>query len=105
MSTPQPLSDNIVVIEDEETDLTESGLLLPDSRRKQNQSTGTVVAVGPGRLFPDYTYSHIGIKTGDKVVFGRLSGVQLNYENQKYLVLSAGSVMAVIHGEEATPNN
>ena len=101
MNTPQPLSDNIVVIEDQETDLTESGLLLPDSRRRQNQSTGTVVAVGPGRLFPDFTFSHIGISPGDKVVFGRLSGVEISYEGQRYLVLAAGSVMAVIHDEQS----
>lgn len=67
-----PLEDRILVLPDKAKTQTDSGLYLPESDRKS--TTGTVVAVGPGRMTQTGTRVEPSVTVNDKVMFGEYDG-------------------------------
>lgn len=103
MTIPLPLNDTIVVVEEVDEDLiVESNILLPEDRRKATPRKGQVVAVGPGKLMPDYTYAKMGVSVGDTVYFGRLNGTVITYAGTEYTILPVNFVLAVIEVDNVT---
>lgn len=79
---------------------TASGILLPDSSNKEQQDRGTVIAVGPGKMFENGTRQTIDVKIGDVVIFKKWGKEEIELEDggmkKKFLIVSADDVMAVI---------
>jgi chaperonin GroES len=92
----QPLDDRIVVrpIEAEET--TASGLVIPDTAKEKPQQ-GEVLAVGPGRR-ADNTGELIplDIAVGDKVVYSKYGGTEINIDGEDLLILAGRDVLAKV---------
>ena len=61
----QPIGDRIIVKREESEAKTKGGIILPDAAQKKPQ-TGTVVAVGPGKINKDGTRTALQLKAGDK---------------------------------------
>lgn len=61
------------------------GIILPDSKEKPTQ--GVAAAVGPKVL---------EVKEGDHVLFGKFSGVPLEYEGKKYYAVEEKEIVAVL---------
>jgi chaperonin GroES len=98
MKVPQPLGDDLIVIE-EETVTNMNGVFLPQARQFR-QRNAKVVAVGPGRVLPDLTRSIMSVKVGDRIAYDATSGVVLTKDGMKeYAVVSERAVLAII-GED-----
>lgn len=80
-----PLGDRILVIP-EETPNKIGGIFIPDSSREKPHK-GEVVAIGVS--------SH-DVSPGNKVLYGKSAGTEINFEGKKYLVMRAGDCFAVI---------
>jgi chaperonin GroES len=91
----KPLDDKILVKATEAETTTASGLVIPDTAKEKPQ-TGTVVAVGEGRVTEQGNRVPTGINEGDTVLFSKYGGTEFNYNGEEYLVLSARDVLAVI---------
>ena len=52
---------------------------------------GTVIAVGPGKKDEPMT-----VKTGDKVLYGKYSGTEINVGDEKYLIMRESDIYAII---------
>ena len=91
----KPLEDKILVKATEAETTTASGLVIPDTAKEKPQ-TGTVVAVGEGRVTEQGNRVPTGINEGDTVLFSKYGGTEFNYNGEEYLVLSARDVLAVI---------
>lgn len=91
----KPLDDKILVKATEAETTTASGLVIPDTAKEKPQ-TGSVVAVGEGRVTEQGNRVPTGINEGDTVLFSKYGGTEFNYDGQEYLVLSARDVLAVI---------
>ena len=91
----KPLDDKILVQATEAETTTASGLVIPDTAKEKPQ-TGTVVAVGEGRVTEQGNRVPTGINEGDTVLYSKYGGTEFKYEGQEYLVLSARDVLAVI---------
>ncbi|WP_259143909.1 co-chaperone GroES [Tsukamurella ocularis] len=91
----KPLDDKILVKATEAETTTASGLVIPDTAKEKPQ-TGTVVAVGEGRVTEQGNRVPTGISEGDTVLFSKYGGTEFNYDGEEYLVLSARDVLAVI---------
>jgi chaperonin GroES len=93
----KPIGDRIIVRRGAYEEKTTGGILLPDNAKKKPQS-GTVLAVGPGRLKKDGTRQPMQLKAGDKVLFTSWAGDE--YKDRKsageLLVLHEGDVLAVV---------
>lgn len=82
----KPLGERIVVKPLEQEEKTEGGIYLPDTASKDKPQQGEVIAVGP-----DFK----GVKKGDKVIFAKYGGTEIEIEEEKYLVLGIDDVLAI----------
>jgi co-chaperonin GroES (HSP10) len=81
--------------------LTESGLWLPGGQRA---TFGEVLAVYAPFRFPDEEEeTHPFYRVGDKVIFGTHSGVEVQYEKTKAIILKENEILTkVVEEEDAT---
>jgi chaperonin GroES len=87
-----PLGDRIVVKPIEQEETTASGIVLPESAKEKPQR-GEVLAIGPGKL-EDGERVPMDVEVGDVVVFDKWSGKEFKIDDEKYLILSVGDVLA-----------
>ncbi len=89
-----PLGDRVVIkaIMAEET--TKSGIVLP-GQDKEKPSQAEVVAVGPGGVV-DGKEVEMQVKAGDKIIYSKYSGTEVNLEDEKYIIVRQSDILAII---------
>ncbi|MFD1363432.1 co-chaperone GroES [Lentibacillus salinarum] len=92
----KPLGDRVVIelVEQEET--TSSGIVLPDSAKEKPQE-GNVVAVGSGRMTDSGEKAALEVNEGDRIIFSKFAGTEVNYSGKEYLILRESDILAVIN--------
>lgn len=90
----KPLGDRVIVKRDEAESATSAGLLIA-STSKEKPQTGIVVAVGEGKLDKDGNLVPVPVKVGDKVVYGKFGGTEINVEGEDVLILRGDDLYAV----------
>lgn len=91
-----PLEDKVLVepISEPET-VSASGFVMP--KLKDEKSTeGIVISVGPGITFPNGTRLEIDLKPGDKVVYSKFAGTEVEDNGKDYLLVPYRDIFAVI---------
>lgn len=86
----KPLADRVLVEPAAAEQKTAGGIIIPDTAKEKPQK-GTVVAVGAGKKDEPMT-----VKVGDKVLYGKYSGTELNVEGKDYLIMRESDILAVI---------
>lgn len=86
--TLQPLGARVLVKITPEEQMTKSGLVLPDTAREKPQR-GEVVAIGDDDEM-------INVKVGDKVLFPKYTGTEFKIEDEDYLVIVSGDLLAIV---------
>jgi chaperonin GroES len=89
-----PLADRVVVRALEETEQMRGGLYIPDTAKEKPQQ-GEIIAVGAGK-YEDGKLVPMGVKVGDKVLYGKYSGTEVTLDNEQYLILRESDVLAII---------
>ena len=88
----KPLADRVLVEVDVEESKTAGGILIPDTAQKKSQK-GTVLAVGPGKVLDNGERLPIDVAVGDRVLFAKYSGVDIEENGKKMLLLSERDVL------------
>lgn len=91
----RPLQDRVVVRRLDELTKTSGGIIIPDTA-KEKPSEGIVEAVGPGMISPEGKVIPMGVKAGDKVLFGKWSGTEVKLEGETYLLIKEAEILGVI---------
>ena len=91
----KPLGDRLVIKSLEPEAKTKSGLVLPDTAREKPQE-GKVIAVGSGKLLEDGTVQPLHVKTGDRILYGKYAGTEVDLSGEEYLILREEDVLAVV---------
>ena len=91
----KPLADRVLVKVDEEETKTKGGILIPDTAQKKSQK-GTVMAIGSGKVLDNGTRLPIEVKVGDHVLFAKYSGVDIDEDGEKYLLLAERDILAIL---------
>src|SRR5687767_15273969 len=81
-----PLADRVVIKALEETETMRGGLYIPDTAKEKPQQ-GEVIAVGPGKLSDEGKRIGPDVKVGNRVLYGKYSGTEVNVEGEEYLIL------------------
>jgi chaperonin GroES len=89
-----PLADRVVVKPLEETEQMRGGLYIPDTAKEKPQQ-GEVVAAGPGRFEKDKRVP-MEVKVGDKILYGKYSGTEVNLDGDTYLILRESDILAIV---------
>jgi chaperonin GroES len=92
----KPLGDNVIVKPVSKEEVTKSGIILPDTLDKEKPEQGEVVAIGPGKLQDNGTRGAMEVQAGDIVLFQKYSPDEVKVDEEKYLVVSQGDIIAVI---------
>ena len=91
----QPLGDRIVVTPLGQQEVSASGIIIPDSIKKERAERGTVVATGPGR-YDDGDLIPMTVKKGDEVLFEQTYRDPIEIDGEEYYIFSESSVLAII---------
>jgi chaperonin GroES len=87
----KPLGDRVIIKPLVEEEVTKSGIVLPDTVEKEKKEQGAVVSIGNGEKI-----IKLGLKAGDRVLFGKYSGEDVKVDNIEYKVLKDEDVLAII---------
>jgi len=90
-----PLGDRIVIKPSPAEEKTKGGIILPDTA-KEKPVVGEVVAAGPGRKSDDGKLVIMDLKIGDKVLYGKYSGTEVNFDGQEYLIMRESDIFAKV---------
>ncbi len=91
----RPLHDRVVIKRVEEETKTAGGIVLPGSAAEK-PSQGEVVAVGPGKALDNGDVRAIGVKVGDKVLFGTYAGSTVKIDGQELLIMAETEIFGVL---------
>ena len=87
--TIKPLADRVLVLPAQAEEKV-GGIIIPDTAKEKPQR-GKVVAVGNGTKDEEMI-----LKVGDKVLYGKYAGTELENEGEKYLMMRQSDVLAVV---------
>lgn len=91
----KPLADRIVVKPSAAEEKTKGGLFIPDTAKEKPQQ-GDVVAVGPGKVADSGQTLAPQVKVGDRVLYGKYSGTEIQIDGTDYLIMRESDVFAVL---------
>jgi chaperonin GroES len=91
----KPLADRVVVKPLPAEDKTKGGLFVPDTAKERPQQ-GEVVAVGSGRVTDDGKKVPTEVKVGDRILYGKYTGTEVDYEGTEYLIMRESDIFAII---------
>lgn len=91
----RPLHDRVIIKRLESERTTASGIVIPDNAAEKPDQ-GEVVAVGPGRRDEAGKLIEMGVKVGDRVLFGNYSGQSVKIDGEEFLVMREEDIMGVL---------
>jgi chaperonin GroES len=91
----RPLHDRVVVRRLEAEEKTKGGIIIPDTVKEKPQE-GEIVAVGPGGRDENGKLVPIGVKAGDRVLFGKWSGTEVKLDGEELLIMKESDIMGVV---------
>ena len=91
----RPLHDRLIVRRIDEEEKTAGGIIIPDTAKEKPQD-GRVIAVGPGKVNEDGKVTPIDVKKGDRVLFSKYAGTEIQLEGVEHLIIGEDDVLAVL---------
>ena len=89
----EPLGDRVIVRPTEKEEVSKGGIILPDTAKEKPQE-GEIIAVGPGKVKDDGTRIATEVKVGDKVIYAKYAGTEVEVDGEKLLIMHESDIMA-----------
>jgi chaperonin GroES len=96
----RPLHDRVVVNRVDAEATSAGGIIIPDTA-KEKPSQGEVIAIGPGGRDEAGKLIPIDLKVGDRVLFGKWSGTEVNIDGVELLIMKESDIMGVLNAPMA----
>lgn len=87
----QPVGNRVLVRPLTEEEVTASGIVLPATHDREKKAEGEVVAIGDGE-----DVKKLNLTVGVKVLFGKYSGDDVEYDNEELKFLKHDEILAVV---------
>ena len=91
----RPLHDRVLVRRVDEDEKTSGCIIIPDTA-KEKPSQGEVVSVGPGERDDNGNRVTLDVKKGDKILFGKWSGTEVNVNGEELLIMKESDIMGIV---------
>ena len=85
----KPLDDRVVIETKELVEKNVGGIIIPDTAKEKPQ-IGEVIAVGTDEELQEI------VKVGDKILYGKYGGTEVDIEDKKYIIVSRSDILAII---------
>ena len=86
----KPLADRVLIEPAPAETKTVGGIIIPDTA-KEKPLQGTIMAVGNGTKDEEMV-----LKAGDRVLYGKYAGTEIEHEGKKYLIMRQSDVVAIL---------
>jgi chaperonin GroES len=91
----QPLHDRVIVKRIDEGEQVRGGIIIPDSAKEKPQE-GEVIAAGLGKYKEDGSRQALDVKPGDRILFGKYGGSDINVDGSELLIMREDEILGVI---------
>lgn len=95
-----PLGDRVVVrplTEEEMGTASPSGIIIPDTAKKEKPEQGVVIAVGTGKYVDNGEKRlPMDVTVGDRVVFSKFGFDEVKVDDSEYFIVSEASILGII---------
>ena len=91
----RPLQDRILVKRIDEEEKTSGGIIIPDTAKEKPQE-GKVIAVGNGKMSDDGKVHPLDVKKGDKVLFSKYGGTEVNFDGEEHLIIREDDILGIL---------
>src|SRR5688500_13455073 len=91
----RPLQDRILVRRVQEEEKTKGGIIIPDTA-KEKPIEGEIVAVGSGKVLENGKVRALDVKAGDRILFGKYAGNEIQVEGVEHLILREDEILGVV---------
>jgi chaperonin GroES len=91
----RPLHDRILVKRVEEEKKSKGGIIIPDTAKEKPQE-GRVAAVGTGKVLDDGSTRPLEVSKGDRVLFNKYSGTEVQIDGEEHLIIREEDVLAIL---------
>jgi chaperonin GroES len=100
----RPLHDRLLVKRIEGEEKTKGGLIIPKTKggliipdtAKEKPMEGKIIAVGKGKVDEEGKLRPLDVHPGDRVLFGKYSGTEIQLEGDEHLIIREDDVLAVL---------
>jgi len=89
----KPLHDRVAVRRLEQ-ERTSGGIIIPDTA-KEKPIQGEIVSIGDGMRSDDGNIIPLDVHVGDKVLFGKWSGTEVQVEGEDLLIMKESDIMGI----------
>lgn len=86
----RPLGANVLIKRIEAEEKTKGGIILASSAKEAPQ-VAEVIAVGPGT-----EDIKVDVKAGERVIFKRYGGTEIEYQGEEFIILAYSDILAVV---------
>ena len=91
----RPLNDRVLVKRVEEKEVKKGGIIIPDTAKEKPQE-GEAIAVGPGKVSEDGKRQPMGVKVGDKILFGKYSGSEVKLGEEEFIIMREEDILGIL---------
>ncbi len=91
----QPLHDRVLVRRIDEETKTAGGIIIPDTQTEK-PAQGNVISTGPGRHKEDGSRVIMGVKKGDRILFGKYAGTEVKVNGEELLIMKEDDILGII---------
>ena len=91
----KPLHDRLLLEPITAETKTKAGIIIPDTAQEKPMQ-GKVVAVGKGKRLEDGRLQPLGVKVGDKVIYGKWSGTEVKLDGKDHVILKEEDLFGIL---------
>ena len=91
----KPLHDKVLIQRLEGEAKSAGGIIIPDTAKEKPQE-GKVIAVGSGTVLKDGKTIAMQVKPGDRVLFSKYGGTEIEIGDEHYLVMREDDILGII---------
>ena len=91
----KPLHDRLLLKQTTAETKTKSGIIIPDTAQEKPMQ-GEVIAVGGGKRLEDGRLQPMGVKVGDKVIYGKWSGTEVKLDGTDHVILKEEDLFGIV---------
>jgi len=99
MTKIKPLHNYVLIeplSEEERSQKTKTGILIPETVDKEKPDQGRVIEVGPGKRDENGKLIPVSVKKGQKIIFSKYGPDEIKVGDKKYFIISEDNILAVI---------
>ena len=95
MTKLKPLHDRVAIEATEQEEKTAGGIIIPDTA-KEKPVQGKIIAVGDGAKDENGKRIPMDVKVGDKVLYGKWSGTEVEVGGKKILIMKESDILGIL---------